>query len=76
MFLTVSEKQNNIGTVQLDSLKHYKVNAVVPLWSFHLGVLQKAIGLQVHGIIDIPHLSAVIPVTLEIQFECVVQQGL
>lgn len=59
MFLTVSEQQNNIGTVQLDSLKHYKVNAVVPLWSFHLGVLQKAIGLEVHGIIDIPHLSAV-----------------
>lgn len=59
MFPTIAEKCNNIEIVQLNCLKHYTVNAIMPLWSFHPGVLQKAIGLDRHGEIDIPHLSSV-----------------
>lgn len=58
MFLIIAEK-HNIEIVQLNCLKHYKMNTFMPLGSFRLGVLLKAIGLEQHGIIDILHLSAV-----------------
>jgi len=52
MFLITVEKCNNIEIVQLNCSKLNKVNAVMQLWSSHLGVLQKAIGLEQHGIMD------------------------
>lgn len=59
MFLIIAEKRNNIEIVQLNCLKHYEMNAIMPLWYFHLRVLQKAIGLEQHGIIDTLRPSAV-----------------
>lgn len=56
MFLTIAEKCSNIETVEC--LKHYKLKAIMSLWSFHLGVLQETIGLEQHGIMDILCLSA------------------
>lgn len=56
MFLTTAEKCRNIEIVECS--KHYKLKAIMSLWSFHLGVLQETIGLEQHGIMDILCVSA------------------